>query len=278
MERFVDGKFKKLHIYDPEDICKMYLDGLGSTAIARKYNMSAPNVCKILHDNNIPLRQKVEIELNTDQNFLSYFYGVMLGDGHLVKNKRSNQIAIASSDYGHLVSIQQFIKHGKILSVGANGYSLTFCSEKYTNWMLELGCTKGNKSKSITFPSIESSLNLSLVLLGLIDTDGCWYQPKITKGKVRGYYFSVSKENMIDKLCLYLDSIGIMYSVTLRTKQKESHSQMYCLNFLDKTISKVVDHIYKDAYGQPFLIRKFKKVESLMDSTLFAKLKPSDLV
>lgn len=262
-----------MEITELQNIRKLYLDGASSVTIGKIHGRPASTICSALRRSGVVLREPVQIELSNNLNFLSYFYGVILGDGHLVKNVKKHQIAIASSDYGHLENIQKFLNHGKILTTSKGGYSLTFCSREYTKWLLDLGCLRGDKSSKITFPSHDSNLNLSLVLLGLMDTDGCWVQP--IRGKVRGNYCTTSKTNMVDKLSNYLSEIKVLHRIALRKKYKEHHTQLYCVSFLSKTIGDFVNHIYKDAEGLPFLTRKFKKVESLIDPTLLIKLKPS---
>lgn len=127
--------FCSFTIEQEKQICEEYINGEGTTILAKKYNSNPSTIYNILKVYNIKRRTLSEarrkyinytlnenIFENIDNPDKSYWIGVMYSDGYISKNKYTNKmgIAVKADDEEWLLKFKEFLNYN-----GEIGHYLT---------------------------------------------------------------------------------------------------------------------------------------------------------
>lgn len=252
----------KLEKYDKE-IIEMYLGGVGSINIARKYNCSPANISKLLQRNGVNSNlHKNKYSCNyhffdkIDSEKKAYIFGFILADGS--NNRKRLQIQICDLDV--LEQIRASIEYTGPIRVCKKRkkcykqpYSLDIHSGYLTDQLTKIGVMP-NKTFKVTFPP-EDILSKHLFfpfLLGYHDGDGCFHINK--RGKLQ--CSMCGTENLLLGIQRYLMEYDIISSV-------RAFKSIFVLNIKqDDVYSKLIHYLYDDA--TIYMQRKYDIIKHLL--------------
>ena len=173
------------------DIIQMYLNGVSSVNIGKKYNVSHKVVLKLLHKNGIGVNRGYSTRKyslnekyfdNIDTQEKAYILGLLYSDGSNNIKKSTVSISLQEEDRDILEKIREEIGIEKPLEYldysnkhdfgyhYKNQYRLLMFSSYMCNRLNEIGMIP-NKSLCMDFPDISDSLYRHFVR-GLFDGDG----------------------------------------------------------------------------------------------------------
>ncbi len=181
-------KTHKLFEEDKKNIIELYMSGISSEEIAKKFNMSGEGICYILKKNGVKLRANSEshrvLKLNeerfndlTDEEEL-YWLGFLTADGSI--NNNAINLRLTRKDKQHLEKFKEFMSSGAevkeyIVNAFEKEYKacgINITSQKLVERLMELGFTKERKN---VFPEWVEGLSGGTFrhwLRGIWDGDG----------------------------------------------------------------------------------------------------------
>jgi hypothetical protein len=208
-----------------ENILQKYNDGISLRELSKIYSKDRSSIKSFLLKNNIKIRSKKErfskIKYNElfflqDSNELYYFWGFMLGDGSLTKNKsitislNKKDISILEKFCNWLKIDQSNIKYYKNNVVRLNIYSRYFKD----NDLSKFGIIH-NKTYNPIVPSIPNEY-IKPFILGLLDADG---HISFLKNKYYAIEF-VNNNLIIDWFVSSIRSMGFNGHINFFNKNK----------------------------------------------------------
>ena len=185
-------------IFSPEeidDIKNMYLNGISSVKIGKKYGTTHKPILKLLHKLNIEVDQKKLVRRYTlDENYFdeintpnkAYILGFLWADGHNEIKKSTVSMSLQEEDKEILEKIRKELNSNKLLEYidysnkhdggycYKNQYRLLVFSKHLCKSLEKLGMIN-NKSLYLKFPNIPENL-YSHFIRGYYDGDGSIYQ------------------------------------------------------------------------------------------------------
>jgi hypothetical protein len=203
-------------------------------------------------------------ELNTRNK--AYIFGIILSDGHLLKNRK--QLRIKLTDIDLLEEIKKELNYNKPLLLNhkekithKEAKTLIICNTKIYDDLLSLGMLQ-NKTFTLKFPSIPNHLMPDFIR-GFFDGNGSAYFKKV--GKLLFPNLSIcSTVDFLIELQVMLTRYGV-------------NSHLYHDINVDERITTLMirdiqsginffNLLYSDTSGKIFLDRKFQKFISFFES------------
>lgn len=165
-------------------VIKLYKSGLSMRKIANQFDVSPMTINNLLIRENIPRKSPGNYRTYTlneeyfntiDTEDKAYFFGFILADGSVYKNRSNSmlQINLQKRDKPLLEGFKRYIGSNKPLFYieKTKSYNLCLSSPKIYNSLLRLGC-KPNKTTDLTFPEVPKE-QLHHFMRGYFDGDGC---------------------------------------------------------------------------------------------------------
>lgn len=185
-------------------IIDMYNSGMTSRCISRKIGIDKKSILNALHKNNVnfvPRSKRRKYELDDtifeviDTQEKAYWLGFLAGDG--CNTGRGVSLGLKSADVDHLKKFQTFMKTNSPIGPANKtdketgriyyGNRIGIVSKKISNDLSSKGVVQ-RKSLIYQFPMWLDSNLYSSFILGLIDSDGCFYY---THGGIRSKHKSL---------------------------------------------------------------------------------------
>lgn len=251
-----------------ESIIVDYIDNqMSGEAIARKYNIGATSVRRILKNHNIQTNLYDQRKYKYNQNYFetidteekAYWLGFIAADGSITKNNRTLEIGLTYSDKTHLkkfaLAIDYPVENIKNRNTTLNGKvykSSRICvhSKKICNDLNSLGITE-KKWDKVVFPSNIPKNLIRHYLRGYFDGDGSISTAGKTMYGVQKYCISlIATEEFLLQMMNHLEKELNMTQVKLEHRYgiaiwaKGGMKQIRCF----------LNYIYKDS--NIFLDRK----------------------
>ena len=250
-------------------IISLYNSGLSLSQVAKKVNMSAGGIYKILNDKNITIRpqrskghssgitrnRKHNFDLNffetIDTEEKAYWLGFMYADGYVNYNGLVS-INLQEKDKDHLYKFKETLKaYSTELKYNSRSksYNISLRSVKMSSDLIKLGC-KQKKSLTLLFPK-ESQVPKDLLhhfMRGYFDGDGC-----ICVTEKTNTFSLLGTFDFIDK---YYDEVLLNTGDTKHSLYKKNNVYELAIS-KPKSIDKIYEYLYKDA--SVFLERKKEK-------------------
>jgi intein-encoded DNA endonuclease-like protein len=164
---------------ETSEIIKLYQDGISTTKIAERANVSPRYISMLLKQNNVPLRPKGswkrkytlnEHYFKSWSNNMAYILGFLIADGTVARDAQNVSIAqkekyILENIRKELESTQPIYKNKK-----TGVYILNLNSQILKKDLIELHGVKPNKSGTIEFPYVPEEY-MSHFVRGFFDGD-----------------------------------------------------------------------------------------------------------
>lgn len=186
-----------------------------------------------------------------------YFFGLLLGDGNISKDRPRIKIGLQKCDKEILDKFAEFLGSDRPLKAYKNNYSLVIDSVRISEILLanNFEPCKSTRERIPKFYNRED-INMRHFWRGLIDADGSLFISKDQKEHLN-LISSIEVINEFEAFVKFHTGIS-MTSVQQHTTTKDCYyANYYCRNALT-----VADMLYKDS--SIFLQRKFEKYEELM--------------
>lgn len=168
-----------------QEICDLYTAGLSGIEIGKMCNRHRSDVTRIVKKNGYKVRSYTEarnnytgVSINQDaflnplEEKSAYYYGLMLGDGSLLKNDRLT-ITLKQQDEKLLFDLSQYVGFGlkvKPKIINNKNYSVfTFTSKTIADRFRALGFTERKSTKEVCPDIYKYNVDF---WRGLIDADG----------------------------------------------------------------------------------------------------------
>jgi len=273
----------KIPITEYNNIVKMYQDGLSSTKIAIKYNISEKCIVRILKKNGLVMRPKSYYRTyKLNETFFenpnqwneeqSYLFGFIMGDGHNNIQLGTITIVLAEKDKEHLLKLNSLIQQSDLLYLNnekyrkkykinrQDQYRMNIYSRKISNDLLKFGMIN-NKTIECHIPSFLTDENMRHFFRGLFDADGCF----CSSNNRLNFKLSGNKYICEDTLFYLKNKLGTTSNSLLKSKKSN-----ICYSF-DVTrrgdVQKLYHYLYNDA--TIFLERKKKICDKYFEKNGF---------
>jgi len=251
-------------------IIQSYVDGNNIKFIENKYDISEYFIKNILHNENIPIREKI-IPFNENYFYVidtgnkAYWLGFLYADGCV--SEKALELGLQERDKNH---IEKFLEElnadveikDRITSTEGKKYKsnrVLLNSKILVSDLIDKGCFM-NKSSTIRFPD-EDILPKDLqnhFIRGYFDGDGCigFYKNKIAMIDI------ISNEPfLLEMQKILVEQCGLNY-VKLR-KHYTSTKVKYLKYGGAHNVFKIYKYLYKDA--DVFLTRKYNKFQLFLE-------------
>jgi len=262
---------------ETEEIIKLYINGISTKKLARKYQCSDSLISKIIKENNIQMRtasqrtQKYSINENafgaiTEES--AYWIGFLMADGCIKTAKgisRTVALEITESDKNHIEKFRDFLKSNHKISFRQlndkrNGWEnskpligISFCNQQIIKDLALFGVVPA-KSKIAKVQHLENHKDF---WRGLIDGDGCI--TSIHKGRLSSIEIGGSRE-LLQQFSEYVGNFIFKHKSNVRLSSKCIN--FYKITFSGSSASKIIEHLYKNV--NIFLDRKYKRANHVM--------------
>jgi hypothetical protein len=269
MTRLEKAKYMKDNI---EDIATDYLSGKTSREISRELDVDKKSVLAALRKYGVEFRNpserhrsytvndKVFENINTFEK--AYWLGFLGGDG--CNTGTGIRIALKASDRLHLEKFRDFmgsnakiyntVKYDEKYNKKHYGCLIVICNKKISNDLSKLGITI-RKTYDYKFPQFLEEKYYASYLLGLIDSDGCFYY--YSNDKYFGINFIGTYDVVHNFAKILMDNCNI--TVKISKYRDNNFNYVFCVSGGGQPI-KVVKFLYKDLYNtETWLKRKKEK-------------------
>jgi len=198
----------------------------------------------------------LKIKIPTKTNLLAEFVGIMLGDGGISKynisitlsSKEKQYILFVSNTLNGLFGVKPKVhklKYAKAFKIYVNRKELVdFCEQ--------IGLIKGNKIKhQVDIPEwVKENRNFSKAcLMGLIDTDGCFYNNSyFINGKKYSYFkiaFISASKPLILSVAKILEDLGIKAKINKNCRDIRITNKEHVLKYIQEVGSHNNKHVQK---------------------------------
>lgn len=245
----------KISIENEDEIIKMYLSGLSSREIGKKYNVGGGVIDRILNKCNIVKRKNNKIYLldetyfsNIDTPNKAYILGFIYADGSIRNDNLCLSVVVHNKDIDILQKIKSELKTDTPVSKIKNKdhSRINICNKTICDDLVRMGC-KSNKTYDLKFPILDKTL-VSHFIRGFMDGDGCI---SISKHNNNRYYYSLSFTGTKD----LLETLKYIFDVDNKITY---YKHAYALHIgKKKDVIRLLNYIYKDC--ELYLQRKYNK-------------------
>lgn len=255
-----------------EKIIELYQKGASMASLSRKYKLSQYRIKKILKENGIQIRSRVEqlvlenikrakkinhyyFDELTQENV--YYLGFIAADGTVRKNNNEIKIALSKIDYDFLKQFKEKIqtdcKIGEYTT--SNGFecvSLAFSSVNIKNQLAKYSIVPNKTYLGITMENIPNEFKLAFIK-GFFDGDGCFTYNKNTKQCM--IKIASHKRDILDEINDFFENKGHVYLA--------SNYNNYNLEFSTLPSLEIMRQFYN--LNTPCLERKKEKYLSYLE-------------
>lgn len=207
-----------------KEIIEKYQNGISANKISLEYHVTTDTIIKLLHRNNIPVRDRNTslFQYSVNENYFdridsyekAYACGLLWSDGCNKRDRDTISITLQESDVHILHTINNLMEstypiHFKDNTTKGckNTYSLEIKSKHMSERLEELGMI-ANKSLVLEFPKWLDRDLYSSFLLGVLDGDGHIAHKKNKYGVVY-----VCSRNFCDYFSSILTEMNIGFSI-----------------------------------------------------------------
>lgn len=244
-------------------IIEDYVEGMGTVAISKKYNLHRGVVQTILKRNNIKLRQTSPWKKKYNIHFFDtytkescYWAGFIAADGNVKKNRNSVNIHLQLSDLSHLEKFARVINFEGDIEKSDNSCRITIDGEWYVKKLEENFDIVPQKTFIIAFPTKMPKEFMADYLRGYFDGDG-----SVTN--IKGY----ARIQITSGSQVFLNQcIDYFYNFGIRTRKNKNNDtekpKIYNNINISYTCSnaiKILDFLYQNSTENTRLIRKYDK-------------------
>lgn len=186
-----------------------------------------------------------------DDYIQKYILGLIITDGCITKNGKTFVICISLKDKEMIEQIREVVCKTKMVYKDGSNYQVKWRNSSDIAYLEKLNITQ-RKTYTVGIPCFED--NMSHLIRGLFDGDGCIYNDKtIDKGKEYMYQrisFTSGSKRFINDLSSILAINGINYRVNLDSRRKYYPNKTYYVQVnKKKDVQKLKDLMYKDCNG-----------------------------
>ena len=248
---------------------KMYIDGISTSEIAKKFNVSEVSINALARRHNIkrPVGFLNDIVFdyfyfdNIDTEEKAYTLGFIYADGHV--GDKEVKIAIKSSDINILNKIKSSMNGDFNISISTNSNNFGVCevarlsfSNSHTIQKLREIGIKSNKTTDCDFPNLDNSL-IKHFIRGYMDGDGSFSRYRSCDGYIRYSFSFVGTKSFLEVLQAKIMENGFNVFIE-SSKRFNTTNCCYSIRGSGKknTIS-FLDWIYSDS--NIYLDRKYDK-------------------
>lgn len=252
---------------------KMYIDGISTFEIAKKFNVSEVSVNALARRHIIkrPVGFLNDIVFdyfyfdNIDTEEKAYTLGFIYADGHV--GDREVKIAIKSSDINILNKIKSSMNGDFNISIStnSNGFGvceiarLSFSNSHTIQKLREIGI-KSNKTIDCSFPTLDNSL-IKHFIRGYMDGDGSFSKCMSCDGYTRYSFSFVGTESFLNVLRAKIIENGFNVSIEFSRRFNTTNCCYSIRGSGKKNTISFLDWIYSDS--NIYLDRKYDKYLSI---------------
>lgn len=245
---------------DSNHIIKDYLDGIGTTKLAKKYSVHRSTIQKILKTNNISLR-KTSPHTSYNVKFFStytndscYWAGFILADGYIRDNRNLVSIKLAKCDELHLCKFKDNIQYtGSVHMNKSQTYSyIDICGSWFKHDLINNFDITPRKSHTATYTNnIPYEFHKSFIR-GIFDGDGSITYQRSTHGR-RPIMLIYGTESVLTTISLIIqkslnihikNSNGLPKLIKKNGCYSMSYSCKHTINILKWLYSNITEHTY----------------------------------
>lgn len=267
---------RKIHIAEDilQNAYQEYCDGDANiTQLAEKYGVYRKTLSmdlkqrfgiQILQDGKKQVDDSYFDQINTKEK--AYWLGFLYADGYN-DEQASVELALQEIDKPHIEKFKTAIhsKHRLSYKTKTKAYRINIRSRQLCKALTKYGCSN-HKSYTMDIPSGIPHMLISHFIRGYFDGDGCFYTTKKGNRQTGCITFTTASEKFADHFIKLLNDYNIYakkYNVKIR--------QNWIINICHQTdVEKFYDLIYKDAFDEIWLTRKYQKLNSWMIQKYFA--------
>lgn len=255
---------------DIQKIILLYKQGWSLSALSREYLLSTYKIRKILIENNVKIRSRVQQNFLSNQqrsysvqeNYFndidtqtkSWILGFLMADGSISKDRNKIKIALSTQDREILEKIRQEIKiERKILDTETNkGFAiseLSWSNSHHKKQLIQYGIVPNKTYKQNHIPNISTELYYGFIL-GYYDGDGCFKND----GNTCRFEICSYDPTILQEIANFINNT---YKVNKKVYKDKSRNNYYTITYS----TKVAIAFLEDAYSKCsfYLLRKYQK-------------------
>ena len=254
------------------EICKKYLDGETTTALASEYGFKGrKSISDILKRHNVPRRNRqAEQRKNAsyanfsfeiiDSKEKAYFLGLLMTDGYVINNEKIHSyiVGISLTDIDAIKLISE-ITNAPIYTVPIrdkmtmNAYRVNLYGKRYVEQLNRLGI-HARKTYDLSNINLtdEEKLFLPYIIRGIIDGDG-WI-----KSDGKEFFISSASESFVKYLTK--EMIGLGFDVSYKFCKNDYNGYFLIRSAKKNNIKLLKELIYDVPFGMQ---AKYNKLHNL---------------
>ena len=260
---------------------KQYSDGKSQNDIAKEMLVSPKFISKLMHTNNIDIRNDREqaLKYSCNENYFNiidtehkaYWLGFMYADGYITKEtQHSSQcigISISKIDIEHLNKFKQDLcsthkinsyKVNQGYKIGTSYVRILINSDTLANDLIKYGCIQ-KKTDKLLFPNIQEHLLIHFIR-GYIDGDGSITSSTKPNGKINIAIKITGTEEIIDGIKSYFN----VEHLRLEKRHKDRNNNNVSLTIGGNVkVKRILEELYQEA--TIYLDRKYEKQKQLLE-------------
>lgn len=177
-----------------------------------------------------------------------YILGLIITDGCITKNGKKFVICISLKDKEMIEQIRDIVCKTKNVYKDGNNYQVKWRNSNDISYLGKLNITQ-RKTYTVGIPNFE--YNMSHLIRGLFDGDGCVYKSTTTdNGKEYVYQyisFTSGSKQFADDLSIFLTSNDIHSTVNEDSRRKDCTNKTYYVKvYKKKDVQKLRSLMYED--------------------------------
>lgn len=185
---------------------------------------------------------------SVDDYIQKYILGLIITDGCITKNGKKFVICISLKDKEMIEQIRDIVCKTKKVYKDGNNYQVKWKNSNDISYLKKLNITL-RKTYTVGIPYFQD--NMSHLIRGLFDGDGCVYNDKtIDKGKEYVYQrisFTSGSKQFVDDLSGFLTINNINHRINIDSRRKDCASKTYYVKvYKKKDVQKLKNLMYKN--------------------------------
>lgn len=183
-----------------------------------------------------------------DDYIQKYILGLIITDGCITKNGKKFVICVSLKDKEMIEQIRDIVCKTKMVYKDGNNYQVKWRNSNDISYLEKLNITQ-RKTYTVGIPHFED--NMSHLIRGLFDGDGCVYNDKtIDKGKEYMYQrisFTSGSKQFVDDLSRFLTINDINHRVNMDSRRKDCSNKTYYIKvYKKKDVQKLKSLMYEN--------------------------------
>ena len=173
---------------------------------------------------------------DVDDYIQKYILGLIITDGCITKNRQKFVICISLKDKEMIEQIRNVVCKTKMVYKDGCNYQVKWRNSSDVSYLEKLNIAQ-RKTYTVGIPNFEH--NMSHLIRGLFDGDGCVYDDKtIDKGKEYVYQrisFTSGSKQFVDDLSKFLTNNGIYHKINMDSRRKDCANKTYYVKVYKKS-------------------------------------------